>query len=289
METRRLGKTGHQSSVVTFGTYAIGWATQDDADRAIDYALSHGINDFDVAPTYGDAELRLGDYLRRHPQPDLFISCKTNQRDRAGAREELHRTLDRLGRDRFDLYQLHAVGDLATLDQVMAPNGAFAAILAARDQGLAPFIGITGHGLDAPATHTEALRRYDFATVMTSCNLLLYARPDFRPAWQTLLAACQAGDVGVHVIKAAAKAPWAGRRPTHQTWYEPLTDQVNVDRAVAWALNQPVTTLCSSGDLAILPKMVAAAERYQAISEEEQMRLLAMAPGYETIFEPAPA
>lgn len=289
METRRLGKTNHQSSVITFGTYAIGWATQDTADRAIEYALAQGINDFDLAPSYGEAELRLGDYLRRHPQPDLFISCKTNERSAAGAREELHRTLDRLGRDRFDLYQLHSVGDLATLDEVMAPGGAFDAILEARDQGLVPFIGITGHGPEAPATHTEALRRYDFATVMTSCNLLLDAIPAFHRDWQALLTACQAGDVGIHVIKAAAKAPWAGRAPTHQTWYEPFTDQANVDRAVAWALNQPVTTLCSSGDLAILPLMVSAAERYQEISAAEQERLLATAPDYANIFEPAPA
>src|SRR5215207_1781548 len=102
METRRLGKTEHQSTVVTFGTIAFGRVAQDEADRAIDYALGRGINHFDVAPTYAEAEQRLGSYLKRHPQPELFISCKTNVRSRDGAREELHRTLDRLGRDRFD-------------------------------------------------------------------------------------------------------------------------------------------------------------------------------------------
>ncbi len=284
METRRLGQTGHESTVVTFGTYAIGVVTQDEADRAIEFALAHGINHFDVAPTYAEAELRLGSYLQRHPQPDLFIGGKTNERDRDGARMELHRTLERLGRDRFDLYQVHSVGDLETLDRVFAPGGSFEAILEARDEGLIQNIGITGHGLRSPATHVEALHRFPFATVMTSCNALLYTMPDFRRDWDALVALCQAQDVGVHVLKATAKAPWAGRAPTHTTWYEPFTEQADIDRAIAWALNQPVTTLCSSGDLSVFPKIVDAAERCQEIAPAARDSLLATVPDYANIF-----
>lgn len=289
METRRLGKTGHESTVITFGTYAIGVATQDEADRAIEFALARGINHFDIAPTYADAELRLGSYLHRHPQPDLFIGCKTNERSRDGARMELHRTLERLGRVRFDLYQVHSVGDLETLDQVFAPGGSFEAILEARDEGLIEHIGITGHGLRSPATHAEALRRFPFATVMTSCNALLYAMPDFRRDWDALMDLCQAGDVGVHVLKATAKAPWAGRTPTHTTWYEPFTEQADIDRAVAWALDQPVTTLCSSGDLSVFPKIVDAAERYREIDPAARDSLLTTVPDYANIFVGADA
>ncbi len=289
METRRLGQTGHESTVITFGTYAIGVVTQDVADQAIEFALARGINHFDIAPTYADAELRLGSYLHRHPQPDLFIGCKTNERSRDGARMELHRTLERLGRDRFDLYQVHSVGDLETLDQVFAPGGSFEAILEARDEGLIDHIGITGHGLRSPATHAEALRRFPFATVMTSCNTLLYAMPDFRRDWDALMDLCQAQDIGVHVLKATAKAPWAGRTPTHTTWYEPFTEQANIDRAVAWALNQPVTTLCSSGDLSVFPKIVAAAERYREIDPAARDSLLATVPDYANIFVGADA
>jgi len=284
METRRLGKTGHQSSVVTFGTYAIGNVAQDEADRAIEFALAHGINHFDVAPSYAEAELRLGDYLRLHPQPDLFIGCKTEKRDAAGAREDLLRTLDRLGRDRFDLYQLHAVGDRDELDRCFAPGGSFDAFLVAREEGLVGHVGITGHGMTAPATHADALRRFPFSTVMVAVNPFLHAIPAFRRDWEELLARCAADDVGIHVLKAAAKAPWGDRAPTHNTWYEPLTDQGEIDRAVAWALEQPVTTLCSSGDLDVFPKIVAAAERYQPGTSADA-DLVGSVPGYANIFD----
>ena len=283
METRRLGKTNHQSSVIAFGTYAIGEAQQTDADRAIEFALEHGINHFDVAPTYAEAELRLGDYLKRNPMPELFIGCKTNRRDAAGARDELHRTLDRLGRDRFDLYQLHSVGDEATLDQVFGRGGAFEAILAAKDEGLVEHVGITGHGMQAPETHAEALRRYPFSTVMVAVNAVLHLNPSFRRDWEALLAACQEGDVGIHVLKAAAKAPWGERERTHHTWYEPLTEQTEIDRAIAWALDQPVTTLCSAGDLTVFPKVVEAAERYEPGAREDE-ELVGAIPGYANIF-----
>ncbi len=285
MERRRLGKTDHQSSVVTFGTYAVGNASQSDADRAIDLALGHGINHFDVAPSYAEAELRLGDYLKRHPQPDLFIGCKTEKRDAAGAREELLRTIDRLGRDRLDLYQLHAVGDLDALDRCFAPGGSWETFLWAKEEGLVADLGITGHGPAAPAAHAEALRRYpEFATVMVACNPALHAMPDFRRDWDALLAACRVGDVGIHVLKATAKAPWAGRTPTHNTWYEPLTDQGAIDLAVAWALDQPVTTICSSGDLEVFPKVVVAAERYQPGAGAGTAAEIVAIPGYGDIF-----
>ncbi len=283
MERRRLGKTGHQSTVVAFGTYAIGSVTQDEADRVIEEALARGINHFDVAPSYGEAELRLGSYLKRHPQPDLFIGCKTQERSRDQAREELHRTLERLGRDRFDLYQLHAVCNRADLDAAFAPRGAMEAVLGSREEGLVGPIGITGHGPESPATHAEALGRFDFATVMTSCNLLLHAMPGYRRDWEALVALCQAQDVGIHVLKATAKGPWAGRTPTHSTWYEPFTEQADVDRAVAWVLNQPVTTLCSAGDPSLLPGICDAAQRYRQVDKPNQVSLLG-STGYGDIF-----
>jgi aryl-alcohol dehydrogenase-like predicted oxidoreductase len=285
METRRLGKTEHLSSVVTFGTFAIGHATQDDADRTIEFALERGINHFDVAPTYGEAEQRLGDYLKRHPQPDLFIGCKTEERSRDGAWASLGRTLERLGRDRFDLFQIHAVTNLTDLDRVFAPGGAWEAFLDARDQGLVEHLGITGHGPDAPAAHTEALRRYPFSTVMLAVNPILHADPAFHRDWDELVAVCQANDVGIHGLKAIAKAPWGDREHTHTTWYEPLTDQNEIDRAVAWSLNLPITTICTAGDATVFPKIVAAAERYTEIDTAAIAALPASVPGLADIFE----
>lgn len=284
METRRLGKTEHHSTVVTFGAFAIGHASQAEADRLIEFALEHGINHFDVAPTYGDAELRLGDYLKRHPLPDLFISCKTNERDRMAADGELRRTLERLGRDRFDLYQLHAVGDLDELNRCFAPGGSLDAILRAKDEGLLEHIGITGHGMDAPATHHEAIRRYPFSTVMVAVNPILVADEAFRRDWEALVTTCKANDVGIHGLKAAAKAPWGEREPTHATWYEPLTEQADIDRAVAWALYQPLATICSAGDATIFPKIVHAAEHYREIEPDVLDDLATSLRGTENIF-----
>jgi aryl-alcohol dehydrogenase-like predicted oxidoreductase len=283
METRRLGKTGHRSTVVAFGAYAIGDSTQDEADRAMADVLARGITHVDVAPSYAEAEPRLGDFLKRHPQPALFVGCKTEKRDKAGAREELLRTLDRLGRDRHDLYQLHAVCTPADLDACFAPGGSMEAILEARDEGLVAHVGITGHGWRSPATHLAALDRFPFATVMTSCNRFLHADPGFRRDWEALVARCRADDVGVHVLKATAKGAWGDRTPTHRTWYEPFTDQRDVDRAVAWALRQDVTTLCSAGDLALWPGICAAAERYREIDPAAADGLLAD-PAYTDIF-----
>lgn len=274
METRPLGATGHRSSVVTLGAYAAGVLPQTEADALIESALDRGVNHIDVAPSYADAELRLGDYLKRHPRPGVFVGCKTQQRGRAEAREELLRTIDRLGRDRLDLYQLHAVCTPDDLEDCFAPGGSMEAILEARDEGLVANIGITGHGWQSPAVHLAALRRFPFATVMTSANLFMVQDESFRRDWEALLAWCGEHNVGVQVLKATARTAWGDRGPTYNTWYEPFTEQRDVERAVAWALHQPVTTLCSAGDARLYGAICAAAERYQDIDEAAQLSLL---------------
>ncbi|MFM9107444.1 MAG: aldo/keto reductase [Chloroflexota bacterium] len=286
METRRLGPTGHQSTILAFGAYAIGKLSQQEADRTTELMLDHGVNHVDIAPSYSEAELRFGDWLKRHPSPDLFVGCKTERRDRAGAREELLRSLDRFGRDRHDLYQLHAVCTIADLDACFAPGGSMEALLEAHDEGLVRHIGITGHGWSSPATHLAALDRFPFATVMTSANRMMAARPDYQRDWSALLARCQRDDVGVHVLKATARGPWNGRVPTHNTWYEPLTDPEDVRRAVAWLLAQPVTTLCTPGDASLLPDLLAAAEAWRTV-EPAAADLLLADPGYVNFFDAA--
>src|SRR5262249_3327837 len=237
MEQRRLGRTGHMSTVVTFGAAGIGRQPQDVADRAIQTALDHGVNHIDVAPRYGEAELRLRPWMPSI-RAKVFLGCKTIQRTRDAAKEELHRSLERLGTDRLDLYQLHSVGKLVDLDACTAKGGALETLVAARAEGLTRWLGITGHTHDAPATLHEALRRFDFDTVMFPLHLVLWADPAYRREAESLLEECRARDVGVHVIKALAKDPWGDRARTHSTWYEPFTDQPTIDRAVAFALSR---------------------------------------------------
>lgn len=283
MEKRQLGKTGHMSSVVTFGAYAAGVLTQGEADRLIDSALALGINHIDVAPSYAEAELRLGDYLKRHPRPDVFISCKTEKRDRASAREELLRTIDRLGRDKLDLYQLHAVCTVEHLESCFASGGSMEAIADGQAEGLIANVGITGHGWQGPATHLDALKRYPFATVMTAANLFMVQNPDFKRDWDALLTRCAAENAGVHLLKATARIAWGSRAQDLATWYEPFTEMADVERAVAWALNQPITTICSAGDQSLLATICDAAERYQSIDDAAQNSLLTV-PRYGDIF-----
>ena len=283
MEQRRLGRTGHLSSVVTFGTAGIGKVDQATADLAVQMVLDHDVNHFDVAPRYGEAEVRLRSWMPRI-RDRIFLGCKTAQRTREAARAELDRSLERLGTDRLDLYQLHAVGKLHELDECTAKGGALEALIEARASGIARWLGITGHTHDAPRTHLEALRRFDFDTVMFPLNFVLWTNAQYRRDVEALLDECVRKDVGVHIIKTVAKDPWGDRPKTHTTWYEPFTDQATIDRAVAFVLSRPVTTLTSAGDVTVLPKVLSAAERFRPLDPSVEEALLATASGYHSPF-----
>jgi len=283
MEQRRLGRTEHMSSVVTFGGAALWNATQADTDAAVQLALDRGINHFDVAPQYGKAEVMLGPWMPRI-RNDIFLGCKTLQRTREDAYAELQRSLERLQVDSFDLYQFHSVGDLDNLDQITAPGGALEAVLQARDEGLVRFIGITGHGMDVLRVQLEALRRFPFDTLMFPLNFVLYADADYRRDYHVLMEVVHEQDIGTHILKTAAKAPWAGRPRTHTTWYEPFEEQARIQQAVNFVLSQPITTLCATGDLRILPKVIEAAEQFERLDQVAQDALVGSAEQYSLIF-----
>ena len=285
MEQRRLGRTGQQSTVVTFGTAGIGRVDVDQqtADSAIQLVLDHGINHVDVAPTYGEAELRLQPWMAAI-RPRIFLGCKTKQRTKDGAKAELHRSLERLRTDRLDLYQLHSVCKPHELDEVTAEGGALEALIGARDEGIVRWLGITGHSHDAPRTHLEALRRFDFDTVMFPLNFVLWADPQYRADASALLDTCRQQDVGVQVIKTIAKDPWGDRPKVYSTWYEPHADQAVIDQAVSFVLSQPISNLTSVGDVTLLPKVIAAAERYRPLDAAAQEKLMATAGQYHSPF-----
>lgn len=283
MEHRRLGRTGQMSTVVAFGSAGVGRVDQDVADRAIQTALDSGVNHIDVAPTYGEAELRLKPWMPRI-RDKVFLGCKTRERTRDTAKASLHRSLGRLGVDRLDLFQLHAVCKPHELDECTAKGGALEALIEAREEGLVRWLGITGHTHDAPRTHLEALRRFGFDTVMFPLNFVLWSIPEYRRDARALLETCRQRDVGVHIIKTLAKDPWGDRPKTHTTWYEPFTDQATIDQAVAFVLSQPVTTLCSTGDVTVLPKFLGAAERHRSMDAAAQEALVATAHQYHTPF-----
>lgn len=284
MEKRRLGRTGHMSTVVIFGAAAFWEIDQESANAALDMALEAGVNHIDVAPQYGQGEERVGGWLEPY-RDRFFLGCKTLERERGAAWAELHRSLQKLRTDALDLYQLHSVGTFEELDKAMKPGGAIEALIEARERGLTKYLGITGHGLNTPAVHLEALERFDFDTVMFPINPVLYANASYREATERLLDVCQQRDVGVMVIKSVAKGPWGDRPKQYNTWYEPYDLQGKITGSVHFALSQqPVAGIAAAGDIRLLPMILRAAETFQTLSRAEQDALIAEAQTLEPLF-----
>lgn len=204
MEERRFGRTGHMSSVAIFGAAALAKATQDQADETMKKVIAAGVNHIDVAPSYGDGR-RVRPCLAKE-RKRFFLGCKTLERTSSKAEAELHRSLERLGVNSFDLYQVHAVTTMEELDQVTGPGGALEAIKNAREERLTRYIGITGHGVSAPRIFLEALRRFDFDSVLFPINFIQYANKEYRRYAQELLRECRTRDVGTMIIKSIARA-----------------------------------------------------------------------------------
>lgn len=274
METRRLGRTGHHSSVAILGGAAFGTCTTEAAGEAIAFALERGVNHIDIAPSYGHAELVAGPHIAAN-RDRLFLTEKTQRRSADGARAQLEETLTRLGTDHVDVYQLHAVTDLEVL---AAREPALEAILRARDEGLTRYVGITGHDLGTPAAQLEALRRFDLDTVMFPVFAGVWADDAYRRDAEALLAEAEARDVGVMAIKAVAHRPWGDRDKWAEAWYEPWDEQAAVDRAVRFTLSVPgVHALCTAGDLAVMRRVVDAADRFVPMDADERAETVAAA------------
>ncbi|HZA19505.1 MAG TPA: aldo/keto reductase [Actinomycetota bacterium] len=285
METRRLGRLGHMSSVLIFGGAALAEADDEAADRSIAFALESGINHFDTAAAYGDSEIKLGRWMDRM-RDDIFLATKTGDREKGAAAASIRRSLERLRTDRVDLIQIHAVVDIPELDVVTRSGGALEAAVEARDEGLAGAIGITGHGMEAPATHLEALRRFPFDTVLTPFNYRLAQYPEYRRDYEALTEEIAAQDAGLMVIKAVARNLWRTDRPPERTtWYEPFEEQRHVDASIAFALAQPhVTGIATPGDVALLPGVVVAEKRASSMTMADIDDAFADVSEYESPF-----
>jgi aryl-alcohol dehydrogenase-like predicted oxidoreductase len=259
MEYRRLGRLGHQSSVLIYGAAALAEVTQDVADQSIDEALAAGINHFDVAASYGDAELRLGAAMSRL-RDRVFLATKTGERSAEAAWQQINASLERLQTDHVDLIQLHAIGDREELDLATAAVGALQAAVRAQEEGLAGAIGITGHGDQAPATHLEALRRYPFATVLTPLNPVLARDSAYLGDYEALVEEVKRQDVGLMIIKTVARRNWPDDADkSYTTWYEPFDEQSRITATVAWVLSRSeVTGIATPSDVRLLPLVVRA-------------------------------
>jgi aryl-alcohol dehydrogenase-like predicted oxidoreductase len=270
IERRPFGRTGHLSSVTLFGAAALARASQDEADRALEVLLRHGVNHIDTAARYGDSELRIGPWMARH-RKDFFLATKTGSRTFKEGRDDIHRSLERLRVDHVDLIQLHSLGHPDDWDQAMAPDGVLEAAIEARQQGLTRFIGVTGHGWTIAAMHRRSLSRFDFDSILLPYNFFMADNERYRRAFDEVVAICRERNVAVQTIKSLARGPWATSDRTHTTWYQPLEDQADIDRAVHYVIGTPGIFLNTAGDLRLLPKILDAASRFERRPADEAM------------------
>ena len=283
MQTRRFGRTGHMSTIAIFGAAAFWEISQADADQVMEQIISAGINHIDVAPSYGQAEERIGPWMPRERER-FFLGCKTMERTKEGAWKEMQASLKRLQTKSFDLYQFHAVISFAELDQITAKGGALEAVLEAQKAGLTKYIGITGHGIDAPAIYLEALQRFDFDSVLFPLNFIQLANPQYRKNAEALVAECRKKDVGTMLIKTITKGQWGEKEHTATTWYEPFNVPDKIQQAVNFALSYDVTGLCTAGDIHVLLLVLKACEDFQLLSNSEREKLIEAGKVYQPLF-----
>ena len=283
VKTERFGKTGHLSSRAIFGSFSLGHVSQEEADRVLELLLMYGINHIDTAPLYGDAELRLGPWMKKH-RDQFFLSTKTDKRNYADAREQFFRSLERLQVDDVDLLQLHNMTDVVAREIIMGPGGALEFLVEARQKKWTRFIGITGHGLQAPRMHRQSLERFDFDTVLLPCNFLLMQNGQYAADFNQLVALCRERNIPVQTIKSIARSLWGKKPRTHGTWYEPLTDENAIHKFVHWVLGRPQLFVITAGDIQELPKVLKAAASFQSPPADEEMASLVVQQGVESIF-----
>ena len=282
MQTRRLGRTGHRSSLVTFGAAALWSVSQAEAEAAIELAMEQGVNHFDVAPTYGKAERLLRPWMEKNHEA-IFLASKTRNRSKTKAWEGIKRSLESLGVDYFDLYQFHGVNDLETLDVILGHRGALEAVLEAREQGLVRHIGITGH---RPFVQVEGLNRFDFDTVQFPINRVAAANADDFTDFTLLLELAREKDVGTIGIKAIAKRPWESVMHMYSTWYEPFDEQEEIDKSLWFALSQDITTATLPADFRLWSPVIDAAERFIPLDLQEQEKIVSEVKDYKSIYTP---
>lgn len=270
IEKRPFGRTGHMSTVTLFGAAALGRVSQADADRTLDVLLEYGVNHIDTAASYGDAEVRIGPWMAKH-RKDFFLATKTGERTYAKAKEEIHRSLERMRVDSVDLLQLHNLGHPDEWDMAMSPDGALAAAVEAREQGLVKYIGVTGHGLYIAAMHLRSLVAFDFDSVLLPYNYVMQQNSTYMADFEKLVTVCEERNVAVQTIKSLMRGPWGAADRNYSVWYQPLTEQADIDRAVHWVIGRPNIFLNTTGDITLLPSLLDAASRYQSRTSDEAM------------------
>lgn len=273
IEKRPFGRTGHMSSVTLFGAAALGQVTQKEADQTLEVLLEYGINHIDTAASYGDAEDRIGPWMKDH-RDKFFLATKTGDRDYESAKKSIARSLKRMRVDQIDLIQLHALVHPDEWEMAMSADGALKACIEARQQGLVKYIGVTGHGLNIAAMHRRSLERFDFDSILLPYNFVVTRDKRYSEDLERTVKLAQERNAAVQTIKSLLRGPWGLTDRFASTWYNPLTDQADIDRAVHWVIGRPGIFLNTIGDIHILPKVLDAASRFQHRPSDDEMNAM---------------
>jgi aryl-alcohol dehydrogenase-like predicted oxidoreductase len=271
IEKLTFGRTGHLSTRTLFGAAALSNVTQDEADRTLDLLLEYGVNHIDAAASYGEAELRIGPWMAQY-RDQFFLATKTGERTYQGARDQFHKSLERLRVSSVDLIQLHALIKADEWEVAMGPGGALEALIEAREQGLVKYIGVTGHEIVIAENHRRALERFDFDSVLLPYNFIMMQNPVYAGGFEKVFAICQEHNIAIQTIKSIAQGAWGSQTPNHATWYEPMTEQAAIDKAVHWVLGREGIFLNTVGDISILPKVLSAASRFEKRPTDAEMQ-----------------
>jgi aryl-alcohol dehydrogenase-like predicted oxidoreductase len=255
----------------------LGNVDQKTADRALEVLLEYGINHIDTAASYGDAELRIGPWMPKY-RGDFFLATKTEERTYQGAKEELARSLERMQTDSVDLWQMHILVDPQEWETAMGPGGALEAFIEAREQGLVRYLGVTGHGVTIAEMHLRSLARYDFDSVLLPYSLSMMENPKYAEDFEALYEICREKKVAFQAIKTLTRGPWGEKEKTHNTWYEPFTDQADIDRVTHWALSRSGIFLNTAADVHLLPKVLDAVARFEGPVTDAEVAQLTMEP-----------
>jgi len=268
-----FGRTGHNSTRLLFGAAALGNVTQDEADQTMELIIKHGINHIDTAASYGDSELRLGPWMEKH-RDDFFLATKTGARTYDKAKAEFEHSLERLRVDNVDLIQLHYLVGEEEWDVAMASGGVLEYLQEAREQGLVKYIGVTGHDVAIARMHQKSLDFFDFDSVLLPYNYLMMQNETYREGFEEVVRMCKDKNRAIQTIKSITRRPYPKEERTHNTWYEPLSDQDSIDKAVHWVLGNPDVFLNTAGDIHLLPMVLDAAERFEERTSDDVMQAM---------------
>jgi aryl-alcohol dehydrogenase-like predicted oxidoreductase len=271
--TQPFGKTGHDSTRIIFGAAALWGGKEDERDQALEMLLSHGINHIDTAAAYGRSERTVGTWMPQH-RDKFFLATKTGERTREKAHDQIRHSLERLQTDHVDLIQLHNLVDEEEWKTALGPGGALEAAVEAREQGLTRFIGVTGHGVTVPRMHLRSLERFAFDSVLLPYNCVMMRNPQYAADFNELAQVCGERGIAMQTIKGITLGPWNDKEHTYGTWYEPLTEQLDIDLAVGYVLGRAGVFLNTASDVRLFAKILDAAERFTAAPPEAKMDAL---------------